>query len=157
MTNYTDPPRMPENERMQPIEFKVVREWLGVSGAWLAGHLKVNPRTVREWEEGRSKIPDGIRAELEHLEAITGRIVTMNIEALNDANEPAVATYRTDEAYWAAEPSDGPRWPATWHRRVVMRIAQEVPGLVIVEAGPGRPPVPEALTVSGVRPVPDVE
>lgn len=131
---HTDPPGMPEDERMQPIELKAVREWLGVSGAWLAGHLGVNPRTVREWEEGRSKIPDGVRLEVEHLEALTGQTVTMNIETIQDARDPAVVTYRTDEEYWATLPQEGPRWPAAWHRRVVMRVAQEVPGLVIVEA-----------------------
>ena len=30
-TQYTDPPGMPEGERMTPAEFRVVREWLGFS------------------------------------------------------------------------------------------------------------------------------
>lgn len=133
-THDIDPPGMPGDERMQPIELKAVREWLGLSVTWLADHLKVNSRTVREWEEGRSKIPDGVRLEVEHLEDLTGQVVGMNIAALLDENDPAVATYRTDDEYWSTLGEAGPRWPASWHRRVVMRVAQDVPGLVIVEA-----------------------
>lgn len=138
MTDCTD---MPEDERMTPIELKAVREWLGVTAEWLADHLGVALRTVRRWESGardengklKYPIPDGVRLEVEHLEALTGRVVTMNIDTLRDAREPAVVTYRSDEEYWAAEPQDGLRWPASWHRGVVMRVAEEVPGLVIVE------------------------
>ncbi|WP_026931248.1 DUF1870 family protein [Glycomyces tenuis] len=144
MTDYTDPPGMPENERMIGLEFKAVREWLGVSGPWLARCLNVNPRTIRDWEEGRSKIPDRIRLEIERLEEVTAQIVGMNVDALMDAPEPAVATYYSDEDYHADRPGeettarvhdDGTvvRWPASWHRRVLMRVAQEVPGLVVVE------------------------
>lgn len=135
MTEYTDPAAMPEDERMAPIELKAVREWLAVSGDWLAAHLSVSSRTVRHWEEGKYPIPDGVRVEVERLEDVTGEIVGMNVAALLSENDPAVATYRTDEAYWETVPEGGVRWPASWHRRVVMRVAQEVPDLTILEAG----------------------
>jgi hypothetical protein len=41
---YTDPPGMPEDERMTPAELKVVREFLGMSGAALAAY-----RTASAW------------------------------------------------------------------------------------------------------------
>ena len=129
---YTDPPNLLEDERMTAIEFKAIREWLAVSGDWLARHLDVDPRTVRNWEQGRYPIPDGVRLEVEALEAVTAQTVTANIEALQIARDPAVVTYRSDEEFWNAVP-DEPRWPASWHRRVAVRIAQKVPGLVIVE------------------------
>lgn len=130
-TQYTDPPGMPDDERMQGVELKVVREWLGLSGQELADMLKVNARTVRSWEQGRDPIPDGIRLEVERLEELTAQAVNAGIEALMDLPDPAVVTYSTDEQYRKHEP-DAP-WPAAWHRRVVARIAQEVPGLVVVE------------------------
>lgn len=129
-TQYTDPPDMPDDERMQGVELKMVREWLALSGQELSDHLGVNARTVRSWEQGRDPIPDGVRLELERLEAQTGEAVGRGVAALMDAPEPAVRTYLTDEEYREHEPDSV--FPASWHRRVVARIAQEVPGLVIV-------------------------
>ena len=123
-------------QAMPAIELKAVREWLGVSGDWLAERLGVIPRTVRNWEQGKYPIPDGVRLEVEALQALTSQVVTANIAALMDKPEPAIATYRTDEEYWSTLDDGSPRWPASWHRRVVMRIAQEVPGLVVVEGAP---------------------
>ncbi|MFD7995459.1 helix-turn-helix domain-containing protein [Streptomyces mexicanus] len=126
---YSDPPGMPEDERMTPAEFKVVREFLGLTGDWIAGHLGVSPRTVRHWEEGKYKIPDGVRLAIEKLEATTGEYVGAVVEQLMDLPDPAVITYRTDAEYKAADP-DSP-FPASWHRAVIARVAQEVPALSI--------------------------
>lgn len=131
---YEDPPGMPEDERMTDAEFRVVREFLGLTGDWLAGHLGVSPRAVRHWEAGRYAIPDGVRQELEDLERRTGEFVSGVIEKLLDMPDPGVYVYRTDAEYHAAVP-DSP-FPASWHRAVVARVAQEVPGLVIAYPGP---------------------
>lgn len=139
MATYTDPPGMPEDERMTDAEFKVVREYLGLTGDWLAQHLDVSPRTVRHWEQGKYAIPDGVRLEMEDLERRTGEIVSSSIEQLMDVPDPGVVTYRTDEEYHAAHP-DVP-FPASWHRAVIARIAQEVPALAISYAPESREPV----------------
>lgn len=132
MTEYTDPPGMPDDERMTPAEFKVVREFLGLTGDWLAGHLGVSPRTVRHWEAGKYDIPDGVRLEMESLEARTGAFVGSIVVKLMDLPEPGVITYRDDAEYHAAHPESP--FPASWHRAVVARISQEVPGLSIAFA-----------------------
>lgn len=129
MTEYTDPPDMPEDERMTDAEFKVTREFLGLTGDWLAAHLGVSPRTVRHWEQGRYPIPDGVRLALEDLEVQTGQFIGQIVEKLMDVPDVAILTYRTDAEYHAAHP-DIP-FPASWHRAVVARIALEVPGLSI--------------------------
>jgi transcriptional regulator with XRE-family HTH domain len=138
MTEYTDPPDMPDDERMNPAEFRVVREFLGLTGDWLAAHLGVSPRTVRHWEQGKYAIPDGVRLAIEDLEARTGEFVDGVIEQLMDLPDPGAITYRHDAEYRAAHPEA--EFPASWHRAVVARVAQEVPGLSIayasdVEAG----------------------
>jgi transcriptional regulator with XRE-family HTH domain len=130
---YTDPPGMPEDERMTPAEFKVVREFLGLTGDWLAAHLGVSARTVRHWEQGKYAIPDGVRLELEDLERRTGEFVGGIVEKLMDLPDPGVITYRDDAEYKAAHPDA--EFPASWHRAVVARVAQEVPGLSIAFAG----------------------
>ena len=132
MTEYTDPPDMPEDERMTPAELKVVREFLGLSGDWLAGYLGVSGRTVRHWEAGRYPIPDGVRLAVEELEARTGAFVSGVIDKLMDVPDPVVVTYRNDDEYHAAHPNI--EFPASWHRAVVARVAQEVPALSIVYA-----------------------
>ena len=126
---YTDPAGMPENERMTDAEFRVVRDFLGLTGEWLAGHLGVSSRTVRHWEQGKFAIPDGVRLEFEDLEAGTGVFVSGVIEKLQGIPEPGVITYRSDTEYHAAHPEIP--FPASWHRAAVARIAQEVPGLAI--------------------------
>lgn len=131
---FTDPPGMPVDERMTDAEFRVVREYLGLTGDWLAGHLGVASRTVRSWEAGKYPIPDGVRLAIEELEARTGEFVSRLIEQLLDIPDPVVITYRSDEEYRAAHPEI--EFPASWHRAVVARIAQEVPALGIAYARP---------------------
>lgn len=127
---YTDPEGMPDDERMAPVEMTMVREWLALGEDWLAGHFGVDIATVWAWEAGDAPVPDTVRIGMEKLEAQAAQAVAAGVEALNDMPEPAVLTYRTDAEYRQREPEQP--WPASWHRRVVARIAQEVPGLVIV-------------------------
>jgi len=126
---YTDPPGMPDDERMTPAELRVVREYLGLTPEWLAEHLNVSARTVRHWEAGKYAIPDGVRLEMEDLERRTGEFVAGVVDKLMDLPDPGVFTYRSDAEYHAANPGVG--FPASWHRAVVARIAQEVPALRI--------------------------
>lgn len=126
---YSDPPGMPADERMTPAEFKVVREFLGLTGDWLAEHLSVSGRTVRHWEQGKYPIPDGVRLAIEDLEQRTGEFIGAIVDKLMDLPDPGVVTYRDDAEYHAAYPESP--FPASWHRAVVARIAQEVPALAI--------------------------
>ncbi|MER5816832.1 DUF1870 family protein [Streptomyces californicus] len=131
---YTDPPGMPEDERMTDAELRVVREYLGFTPEALADHLKVSARTVRHWEAGKYAIPDGVRLEMEDLEARTAAFISGVVSKLLDIPDPGVFTYRTDDEYHAAHPEIP--FPASWHRAVVARIAQDVPGLAIAYAQP---------------------
>lgn len=129
-TQYTDPAEMPEDERMADAEFRVAREFLGLTPEWLAGHLNVSARTVRHWEAGKYAIPDGVRLEIEDLERRTGEFVSGIVAQLMDLPDPGVITYRDDAEYHAAHPDV--EFPASWHRAVIARTAQEVPALRIV-------------------------
>lgn len=128
---------IPDDERMSPAEFRVLREWLGLSGPWLARHLGVADRTVRRWESGDWPVPDGVRVALEQIEADAADTVATAVEQLMDLPDPGIVTYATDEAFHAAHPEI--TYPASWHRAVVARIAHEVPALAIAypdEAAP---------------------
>jgi hypothetical protein len=150
MTDYIDPPGMPDDERMTDAEFRVVREFLGLTGDWLAEHLDVSGRTVRNWEHGKYPVPDGVRLEVERLERQTGEFVGAVVAQLLDVPDPTVVTYRSDAAYHAAHPEIP--FPASWHRAVLARVALEVPALAIVysdavppDAEPYTPRVPAEM------------
>ena len=132
--DLNDPPGMPQDERMTDAEFKVVREYLGLTGDWLATHLGVSARTVRHWEQGKFSIPDGVRIALEDLEARTGLFLDGIIPKFNNLPAPGILTYRTDEDYQQHHPDA--EFPASWHRAVCARIAQEVPALAITYWAP---------------------
>ena len=118
-----------ELDLMTDAEFRCVREWLGVTGEWLAVHLGVEGRTIRRWEAGTSPIPEGVREEIERLEQVTAEAVAQVVAQIRDASDVAVKVYRTDADYRAARPEVA--MPASWHRRVVMYACQEVPGVAI--------------------------
>lgn len=132
MTEYADPPGMPEDERMTPAEFKVVREYLGMSLKSMGEYLNVTLRTVTHWEQGKYKVPDGVRLAVEDLEKRTTQFVDQIADKLMDLPDPTVVTYRDDAEYHAAHPEIP--FPASWHRAVIGRVAQEVPALSIVYA-----------------------
>ena len=125
MEDTTDDP-------MTPAEFRVVREYLGLTGDWLAAELGVAGRTVRAWEAGKWPIPDGVREHIEQLEAhaadTVGEIIDHYTDDVGDPTEVPLVTYRTDD-----ECTHTGR-PASWWRAVAARVAQEVPGLTITYA-----------------------
>lgn len=126
------------DDLMTAAELRVVREYLGLTRAWLAQHLGVQERSVARWEDAQHPIPDGVRVQVEDLEARTASTVTAAIEAYKDMRDPteaALVTYRTDADHQAHHPQV--EWPASWHRQVCARIAQEVPGLTIEWWTPG--------------------
>ena len=120
------------NDRMTAAELKVARESLGLSGDWLATHLGVNSRTVREWEQGRRPVPDWVRLEVESLEQFTAELVGDVVERLMGVDEPEIVTYRNDNEYRTI--CSGVMFPASWHRAACARVAKEVPALSIVYA-----------------------
>ncbi len=120
---------LPDDERMTAAEFRVVREYLGLTTRWLADRLGVQERTVQRWEAGASPIPDGVRLAIEQLEADTAQYVDQAVQALLDLPDPGLLTYRSDADYHQHHPEQP--WPASWHRATVARVAERVPALVI--------------------------
>ncbi|MFJ4715428.1 helix-turn-helix domain-containing protein [Streptomyces sp. NPDC088785] len=117
---------------MTPAEFRVVREFLGLTGEWVGAHLAVADGTVRDWENGARPVPDSVRTQLMDLERLTGEFVRKAVDALLGSAEPGIVTFRDDTEYHAAHPESG--YPASWHRAVCARVALEVPGLTIAYA-----------------------
>ncbi|GAB2695754.1 Aca2/YdiL-like domain-containing protein [Kitasatospora kifunensis] len=114
---------------MSPAEFRVTREYLGLTGDWLADRLDVQPRTVRRWEQGMHPVPAGVQASLGGLSSKTDDEVAAIVAKLKDDPNPCLITYRSDDEYQDAEPEA--EFPASWHRAIAARVAARVPGLRI--------------------------
>lgn len=120
---------------LHPAELKSTREYLGLSDTRLAKYLAatstrtVSARTVRNWEEGKYPIPDGVLGQLAALEEFTGAFVAERAKSLSDVPSPVFETYRSD-AECPAEVHLG----AAWHRAAAARIARAVPGCTLAYA-----------------------
>lgn len=114
---------------MTDAEFRMVREHLGLDLHQLAARLDVAVRSVQRWEQGDSPVPDGVRLQMEAWERDTAETVGLAIDRLRDARDPVVATYRDDVTYRRL---DGGGWTARWHRAMVARVCDEVPGVTVV-------------------------
>lgn len=132
MTNNDD---FMNDEPMTPAELVVITGWLGLDQRALAEIVGVSERSVRRWTQGTHPIPEGIREQIENLEAFTAGAVEELVDALCDARDLVVAIYRTSEEMWVARPEFEP-YPAGWWRQVVARAVHEVPGVTIVFTQP---------------------
>ena len=119
-----------EDDLMTPAEFRVVREYLGLTGDALGQILEVDSRTVRNWEAGKYLIPNGVRERIENLEDHAAAQVGRYVDVLKDSADVGVIVYRSDAELWSGRPDLRP-FPARWHRAIIARVAHEVPGLEI--------------------------
>ncbi|QLJ06843.1 DUF1870 family protein (plasmid) [Streptomyces sp. NEAU-sy36] len=117
---------------MTPAAFKTTREMLGLSDGWLADHLGVSSRTVRNWEAGKYPVPHGVEVQMDALKRETRAEVDRLVASLHGKPAPQLATYRNDADYQAANPES--KFPASWHRAVVARVALQMPAVGIVYA-----------------------
>lgn len=127
---------LPVVAAMTGAELRTVREFLGLSTNWLAQYLEVGERKIMRWEAAEVPIPDGVAAQVDDLYEEAATIVSRLVgkyRALvkaNDGNDVEILTYRTDEDYWAV--IGDAKFPARWHRMLCARVAEQVPGLVVV-------------------------
>ena len=114
---------------MSGAELRCLREWLGLTTRWLAGHLDVAERSVHRWESDVQPVPAGVASEVLRLSEVTYDVLNGIVDRLLDLPDPGVVTYRSDADYRAHHPEQD--WPASWHRALCARLADEVPGLRI--------------------------
>ena len=118
---------------MSAAEFRIARERLNVSREWLADRLGVVLRTLRRWEAGTSPVSDGAALEVLNLLGDTDAYVKAVVSTLRqEGPDPDVGGWRIlvfadDATYLAHHP--GSDWSASWHRGVMGRVADEVPGV----------------------------
>lgn len=119
---------------MTAAELRVTREFLGMSIPWIAERLVLSQRRMQRMETGQEEIPQALVTYLDSASAaaddLVGRLSAeyrRKVKAAGGANVSA-PTYRTDAVYAAA----GGHYGSMWHRMCLARVAQAVPGLVLV-------------------------
>ena len=118
---------------MTGAEMKTAREFLGLTTSWLSNEMTMNERRMQRMEADQESIPDALVSKLDEISAETKDEVTRLIAVYRrkvKASDETVklVTYRTDEKYSAA----GGTYPSRWHRMICARVAEAVPGLVLV-------------------------
>ena len=112
---------------MTSAELKTLREACGLSQEWLAQRARVNQRTVRYWESGKSPVPEDVA------EIISGIDATLNAAAeqareqarrlsLAHGKPEAVTLFRysSDAELWEGRP-DMSGLPAKCHAALLAR------------------------------------
>lgn len=129
MSDKAEAPASAGASLMSGAELRCLREWLGLTTRWLADHLDVAERSVHRWESDVQPVPAGVASEALRLSEVTYDVLNGIANGLLDLPEPEVVTYRSDADYRAHHPNLD--WPASWHRALCARLADEVPGLRI--------------------------
>lgn len=126
--------------KMTPAELVVAREYLGITGPWLAEVAHVASRTQRRWEAGDSEIPTPVEELVRELADTAADTVDRLVADLLKQKKPGVVLLRTDADYQAAAPA-GRRiaYPARWHHHVAARASIEVPAVILAFAGEKAP------------------
>lgn len=120
-----------------PAELRCLREFLGLTPAWLADRLGIRERRLQRMEAGTESIPDGVAVELEDLANATAEYVEQLIEELDGQGAvETLVTYRTDATFKAAE-GLGLTYPASWHRAVAARVAERLDNVVLEYSAEG--------------------
>lgn len=115
------PPEPDGTQPMSAAEFRMAREAWGFTLETIAGLLGVDPRTVRRWESGASRVPEGVRVAVEALEKHLYGIVEELEGELRSAREVTLTIPDRDEG----------GMPAACWRAIAYRVAEGVPGLYV--------------------------
>jgi hypothetical protein len=133
-------------------EFRAMREYLGLSLAWMARHVMCDQRRLLRMEMDQEDIPSKFASQIDDLYEETAEItrqLTAKYKLMVDgrsAGDTILPVYRSDDEYRADRKrkiDHGARFTAQWHRMVAQRVADVVPGVVLAYREPAvRKPKP---------------
>jgi hypothetical protein len=117
---------------MTAAELTVAREFLGLTGGWIATAAGYSGRTERRWEAGDTATPDSVRALTDTIDKLTGEAVSWLVHRLQHADRHCVLLLRDDTDYQAAAPAGTIAMPARWHHHLAARAALTYPGTLVL-------------------------
>lgn len=112
----------PPARAMTSAEFRILRDKLGLTAAWVADQLDVTPRAVRDWDSGATRVPAAAADCLRGFDAATDDFINQVVAAVNADPRPSdLIVYRDTESLTEQWPTVG--YPAAWHRAAIGRAA----------------------------------
>lgn len=116
--------------KLTGTEVQARREALGLSQSALADYLNVSQATISGWEKGRTRAPEGIAAQLDHLEQRLEELIDAIVDVALDRLDSGLdlgylITHLEDKTFWEAHP-EHESLPATLHRVAVARARVEI-------------------------------
>jgi hypothetical protein len=122
---------------MTGAELQITRDYLGISREWLSNEMVMNERRMGRMEAGKEPIPQALVTKLDEMYAEAKDVVERQVATYRrkmkatDA-DVVLRTYRTDSQYeQAGYPEASGKYPSQWHRMIVARVADAVPGLIV--------------------------
>ena len=79
---------------MHPAEFKTLREALGLTISTLVKVIDVDERTIRKWESGKKKLPQGVIDSLNGIDALLTTTANNLFRSLHEASPEHVTLFR---------------------------------------------------------------
>ena len=115
---------------MNAARLRMIRQWLGVDVEALAELLGINVRNLRKYELGTSSMHPAVAERLAGFVDRADAEVDALLADLDGQQAPRVLLYRDNPELWAARADLRPL-PVGWHRAVVARVVDELPGVVV--------------------------
>jgi transcriptional regulator with XRE-family HTH domain len=124
-----------EDEPLEPLELRSIRESIGLTGERLAAVFGVRSDTLRRWESGRRPIPPRVRAELDAVVQATEtawrtEAVAVWASVANGVATTDVVVWDDDESFAAANPFYA-SFGARWWRVIAGRVAAETGARIV--------------------------
>lgn len=123
---------------MNGAEFKTVRESLGLSTAWLAGHWGLeSERAIRRWEDGEAAVPSRRGEELLSLEIsaeqtvddmITAALEQVGLDDIDDVEDLDDSVWPSLEVPRIDKDCADTGLPASFWRAIAYRVRWELGG-----------------------------
>jgi len=79
---------------VHPAEFKTLREALGLSISTLVRVIDVDERTLRKWESGKKKLPQGVIDSLIDVDTLVDQTVDSLFEDIKQTGDSTAVLYR---------------------------------------------------------------
>ncbi len=79
---------------MHPAEFKTLREAVGLSISTLVKVIDVDERTLRKWESGKKKLPQGVIDSLVAVDTLLTTTANNLFDSIQQTPQDSVVLYR---------------------------------------------------------------
>lgn len=117
---------------MHPAEFKTLREALGLTISTLVKVIDVDERTIRKWESGKKKLPQGVIDSLNAIDALLNTTADNLFNSVAQDAQQSVILYRfIEEEDLLSEHPEFEGLPMSSYGVVLFRVRQRFIGLNI--------------------------